>query len=252
MYDLSDTFERFEFQPLNRETFYRHFQQEGDVVKQWYQWWVEDFNWSSCRFYRAQYDRHLHLEFYRFNRLYCLKVRYPEELGNTPNAEANIEAWQNWAADSESLVEHRQARDCLIDFYSKPDSSVKVMRSSSIVQTLMEQIATDWDLTHKRQAKALWFNQVIPAPDARTLRHRQSMPYDEYLWSSHWRQVRAALMLIQKAQCVHCGDASFYGEGRERELHAHHHHYENRGRERYEDLSLLCKQHHKLEHELFH
>lgn len=97
---------------------------------------------------------------------------------------------------------------------------------------------------------SLWFNQTIRA-DGFNLAYLKSMPYHDYLNTEHWRQVRAAMLLIHRARCqgercVGC-DGAWFGD--EKYMHVHHLTYKNRGKERFADLRLLCDDCHKRIHE---
>ncbi len=58
------------------------------------------------------------------------------------------------------------------------------------------------------------------------------------------------MLLIEQARCSACGiwADSYYGGDWETDIHVHHLHYRNKGFERYEDLQLLCKEHHHEAH----
>jgi len=97
---------------------------------------------------------------------------------------------------------------------------------------------------------AMWFNSHIDNT-SHTVKELKALPYDEYLKTPHWRTVRDAMIMLhgcrcQGAECDMMGDSG-YG-GAESMIHVHHKNYKNRGNERFEDLTLLCDQCHRLEH----
>ena len=95
---------------------------------------------------------------------------------------------------------------------------------------------------------SVWFNTTFNNNPAEAKRLR-SLPYPEYLQSNHWRRVRCAIILAHGARCQHerCDIADSYWFD-EKWIHVHHLSYKNRGNERFEDLTLLCNECHKLEH----
>jgi len=57
--------------------------------------------------------------------------------------------------------------------------------------------------------------------------------YQSFLGSDHWRELREAKILDSDGKCEKCGRRS--------QLHVHHKTYERRGRERLDDLQVLCE-----------
>jgi hypothetical protein len=68
------------------------------------------------------------------------------------------------------------------------------------------------------------------------------LPYQEYLQTEHWAKARKTALERADFKCRVCnvGDT---------ELHVHHRTYQRLGREREEDLIVLCKECHSLFHE---
>lgn len=96
----------------------------------------------------------------------------------------------------------------------------------------------------------IWFNGYVNNASS-TVRELRGMPYAEYLKTPHWRNVRDAMIMFygcrcQGRKCDMMGDSG-YG-GAESTIHVHHLTYENRGNERFKDLTLLCDRCHKMEH----
>jgi 5-methylcytosine-specific restriction endonuclease McrA len=70
--------------------------------------------------------------------------------------------------------------------------------------------------------------------------HR-SVEYLEYLASLEWQGVRARIFATRPARCERCGTFGC-------RLDLHHKTYRNFGHERDEDLEVLCRECHELEH----
>lgn len=81
-------------------------------------------------------------------------------------------------------------------------------------------------------ADHLWVPQ--PQTDA------QSMSYDDYLKTEHWKHVAGQAKVRARHRCQLCN-----GDG---ELHVHHRTYERLGNEQPEDLTVLCSNCHTKYH----
>lgn len=95
-----------------------------------------------------------------------------------------------------------------------------------------------------------WFNKLINNPEDE-VSFLLELKYSEYLYTQHWQTVRDAMLLIYRARCqatdcLNSGE-SWYGD--EYGIHVHHMTYQNKGNERFKDLTLLCYIHHELWHE---
>lgn len=71
----------------------------------------------------------------------------------------------------------------------------------------------------------------------------KNMPYKSYLQTPHWKRVRRAAYGKFGRVCFACGTE-------EKTIHVHHLSYKNRGQENMDDLMLLCKDCHKMVHEV--
>lgn len=67
--------------------------------------------------------------------------------------------------------------------------------------------------------------------------------YKEYLRSSIWRQKRRLARLRAHGKCQRCGERLV-----KKEVHTHHLTYDRIGRERPEDLQVVCKGCHEFIH----
>lgn len=70
----------------------------------------------------------------------------------------------------------------------------------------------------------------------------RSMPYQKYLRSTHWSIVRARALGYADHRCFYCGATDH--------LDVHHLTYARRGCELDEDLMVLCRTCHAIEHPL--
>jgi 5-methylcytosine-specific restriction endonuclease McrA len=115
-----------------------------------------------------------------------------------------------------------------------------------------------WDLVAKEELAKnpahpelildhLWFNRVTQRdsenPDA-----LRKMPYPEYLKTTHWRRIRAAVLLLNFGKCQRCGTGTWENTSKR---HVHHLTYARRGQEQLADLEMLCDNCHSAEHGLF-
>jgi 5-methylcytosine-specific restriction endonuclease McrA len=69
--------------------------------------------------------------------------------------------------------------------------------------------------------------------------HKQG--YDEYLASDYWQGVRYLMLKAAGFKCQECG-------ANDKPLHVHHLTYQRLGRERDEDLVVLCESCHRGKH----
>lgn len=67
-----------------------------------------------------------------------------------------------------------------------------------------------------------------------------NMPYDEYLQTSHWHYERLGALNRAKHRCQLCNST--------KHLDVHHRTYKNRGHEKPEDLTVLCRKCHEHFH----
>lgn len=69
----------------------------------------------------------------------------------------------------------------------------------------------------------------------------EDMPYHEYLQTEWWRDLRRRKVRAAGFRCERCQTSG-------RRLDVHHLNYDRVGRERWEDLIVLCSQCHEREH----
>lgn len=70
----------------------------------------------------------------------------------------------------------------------------------------------------------------------------REMPYEEYLQTNHWQDVRRDALKRAKYRCVVCLT--------KKRLDVHHIDYSRRGFEEPEDVAVLCRDDHKIQHEI--
>lgn len=96
---------------------------------------------------------------------------------------------------------------------------------------------------------AVWYYQIanrivmtgniVFAEDA-IIQFLQSMPYDQYLQTAHWKRTRKEALNRAKHRCQVCNTP--------KKLQVHHRTYERRGEELPEDLTVLCDNCHETFH----
>ena len=69
-----------------------------------------------------------------------------------------------------------------------------------------------------------------------------NLPYEEYLLTEHWQEVRRGALKRAKHKCQLCNKSS--------NLHVHHRTYENRGCEDISDVIVLCRECHEKHHDI--
>lgn len=108
----------------------------------------------------------------------------------------------------------------------------------------------NWFFTLKRKTGLLGLpNEELFSPYARRRISRKSQvkheasysQYNEYLQSSHWKDIRRQRLAMDGFQCSICGTA--------KNLEVHHLTYERLGHEDLDDLVSLCKRCHAIVHE---
>jgi hypothetical protein len=94
--------------------------------------------------------------------------------------------------------------------------------------------------------------KVIPEPEikidfnslddyGKLIHYLKSIPYDEYLETEHWKHFRNEALKWAGHKCQLCSKE-------DTTLVIHHKTYENRGRETFNDVIVLCEDCHKLVH----
>jgi hypothetical protein len=78
-------------------------------------------------------------------------------------------------------------------------------------------------------------NPDLPVPTLKDL------PYQDYLATPHWQDVRHRALAYADHRCQLCGRGKV-------ELHVHHNTYERLGAERASDVVVLCAEHHAKFH----
>lgn len=68
-----------------------------------------------------------------------------------------------------------------------------------------------------------------------------TIPYEDYLQTTWWKNVREAALKRAEYRCQVCYSPN--------NLHVHHRTYERRGKEKDSDLTVLCSECHKLFHD---
>nr|PZN50943.1 MAG: hypothetical protein DIU68_17375 [Chloroflexota bacterium] len=198
-----------------------------------YAHWQQTFFRRAWLFYRAQYLAHYRLIWEAFCAAHHLLPSDP------------LPEWleQAWAAQREEtgLREHEQFLE-----------AQRVMLEQAFVPLADQRTGSaSPDLTHPLHFDALWFRSVTRTTPEEQARLR-ALPYEDYLQSPRWRQLRAAMMLLHEGRCqgerCHAPDDSWYGD--ENLIDVHHLSYARVADERYEDVRLLCHRCHEKAHEV--
>lgn len=108
----------------------------------------------------------------------------------------------------------------------------KWMRASSVSRMLLDAVKKAINL----ETDLLNEFQALRLPELKT------MPYDQYLQTPEWAQIRYRSLLIADHKCQAC-------EAEGVVLHVHHKTYERLGEELPEDLIVLCEGCHASVHE---
>ncbi|WP_394899977.1 HNH endonuclease [Clostridium butyricum] len=78
----------------------------------------------------------------------------------------------------------------------------------------------------------------------KALKFLRKMKYTSYLKTEHWKHFRNEAIKYYQGKCQLCGTV----EKHSYDLHLHHNNYDNRGRETFNDVTLLCSKCHKKHH----
>lgn len=214
-----------------------------------YREWLDTFISKASVFYHVQEVNHGELVW----RAFCRAHGIP-----TDDSASRYGLYDEWEAELEyqgvnaHILDHRAAMSRLNAYreslYGKRDlwhSSVEGIEQflKSLHEVTPDVLRPDID--------AFWFNRCVTNNDARTAVDLRDMPYSEYLKSTHWRRVRAAMLLIHRARCnnMRCiGSEEGAWMGDEKFVRVHHMNYRYRGCERLQDLRLLCDTCHEQLH----
>lgn len=78
-----------------------------------------------------------------------------------------------------------------------------------------------------------------------TPKELHAMPYEDYLWTEHWKNVREVMLRFARYRCQLCNTP----ETMTNVIHVHHRTYARRGYEDAADLIVLCSDCHNIFHE---
>lgn len=237
-------FEWFRFRPLTLEDFSSYFETNTDEVKYWYRRWSQEYNNLAHFFYRQQCELHILYEFRKFSHKHFLKLSYPSELNN----EEYYQKWLVWQEAACLLQEHLQFFDER-SYLSDVKNEYTLMSGKEWSESLDQDMKKGWNERKRLIIKSLWFNTNIRVQSLEYITTHKMLSYNQYLKTTHWKRIRQAKILIEQAKCTPCGSTYSYKYDDLIDLHVHHLHYRNIGCERYEDIRLLCRQHHEELHQ---
>lgn len=250
-------FKYFFFKPITFDVFFRSLGtrynlQSVESAKKVYNDWLILFCQKSSMFYHAQYDYHQGV----VEKGFRLENKVPEDHNFS---EYGLEASWDYCSRENGLTAHyyEYENQCsLIENtinWARSESHIPPTHSIGEITKKFEITRSEIALRQRpvtRVINELWFNSTINNPDNIASKLRNT-PYPQYLQTIHWRHVRAAMMLIHRASCQAEGHYEMFESwyfGWEPETGVHHLTYRNKGNERYCELALLCKEHHKLWH----
>jgi hypothetical protein len=245
------------FDSLTFEQFYNYFShrydfQTAEYAKQVYNDWLIYFNKISFVFYKAQYTRHRDI----VEREFSTENHIPKECD--PSEYGLYEKWK-YFSEEKGLLAHYEQLENLYHSTERRENEAKLENNvpdfCSIGELAQKYIRERNDISLNRRPSTkvineLWFNSTINNSDE-IISELRKTHYPDYLKTKHWQRIRAAMMMIHKASCQaegHYEQFESWYFGGESDIDVHHLHYRNIGNERYADLALLCKDHHKLWH----
>ncbi len=229
----------FFFEPLRFERLVEQLEQSTyahQSLRNLYLHWLDEFCRKSILFYQNQYRAHSELSWSEF----CSKYEIPDY--ETPsNFDLGFE-WESWKEEyllNSHYDKYRDVIQTMSDLQNITNTEIRSNLTLPNSETIL-----------MREFDKIWFNNLINNPP-QIITELKSLDYERYLQTAHWRRIRAAMFLINKAICQadECNviGESWYGSS-ESGLDVHHLSYSNRGNERFDDLALLCRYHHKLTH----
>ena len=233
-------FEYFFFKPLDYSEL-AGYPQENNAnagLKDIYTGWIGGYWHKAQLFYQSQYRRHQDITWLSF----CQHYQIPE-YQSVNNLSLDYE-WADWK-ENYRLNDH-------FDRYQMTVQELSTLSDTLPDRTGLKTTDSKSDeVTVYKELDKIWFNGLINN-SSDVMAKLRSISYEKYLETTHWKKIRAAMILInsaicQAAQCSIVGE-SWYG-GNESDLEVHHLDYSNRGNERFNDLALLCKRHHITVHQ---
>jgi len=250
-------FNYFFFQPISFEQFYNAFKteynfQSAESAKRIYNDWIMFFSHRAGLFYRSQYSYHQSI----MEKGFSIEQQIPE--GHSFSEYGLDEHWEYYSREN-GLTAHYYEHESQLSTIHSLDEWARLENNTPTIHT-MSDLAQDFETTRNEIAlrqrpttkaiNELWFNSTIKNSDD-IISQLRKIPYPEYLKTKHWQRIRAAMLLIHKASCQaegHYEQFESWYFGWEPEIDVHHITYVNKGNERYSDLVLLCKDHHKIWH----
>jgi 5-methylcytosine-specific restriction endonuclease McrA len=228
----------FFFEPLKYERFVDQFGQtilDPNELRTAYLAWTSEFCRKSLLFYQNQYRAHSDITWMEFCRTYEIP-----DYEHPSNFSLELE-WEDWK-EVHLLSSH----------YSRSEEKIESMSrlEEKIGEEFKPNALLNRELIPPKEIDKIWFNDLVNN-SPQVVAELRGLKYPRYLETEHWRRIRAAMFLINKAICqaadCYVVGESWYG-GSESGLDVHHLTYANRGNERFEDLALLCRQHHEYLH----
>ena len=236
-------FEYFFFKPLSYSELAGYSQENQannglQITINIYRGWVGRYWHKTQLFYQSQFRKHQDLTWLSF----CQHYQIPD-YESSSNLGLDYE-WADWK-ENYQLNDHSDRYQMTIQQLSELTDTLPDRSGFKTDDSISDELAT------YKEIDKIWFNRLINNP-SNVVAKLKSISYEKYLETTHWKKIRAAMILINAAicqahQCSIAGE-SWYG-GNESDLEIHHLDYSNRGNERFDDLAVLCKRHHELIHQ---
>jgi hypothetical protein len=251
--------EQFRSHPHSFDAFMQHFgvvyTMPPEIAQEIYDRWLCSFFAKLISFYPFQFTRHERWARQQFK----YETGIDPDIEDTMDEDASVkfnDYMEDVCRDHLTFVDKEldqlyvRCSDLEQRWHARPDLDRHSMLAIDADRDREDEL--DGQGPSRQDIDAWWFNTTLLVNIAEQ-RKLRALAYQDYISTEHWRQVRAALILLNRCRCQarSCqGLDSAYGGGWERHIHVHHRHYRNLGNERYEDIVMLCDTHHEAWHQV--
>ncbi len=212
--------------------------------------WAERFYTRAKTLYFSQFCRHTA----SIRRAFYQEHGLDTDLGLSEYPQEYADLWETFCRCEELEAHQREQQESLdiswavMNKWTSPSPYGACMSGILIENERLLTVAPDLNAMLAR-IWTYWFDCETNVPPEEQTRLRR-LPYAEYRKSTYWKRVRAAMCLIYRLRCQshRCTGLDSWLLG-EYDLKVHHLHYRNRGRERLDNLRLLCADCHKKAHD---
>ena len=229
------SFEWFTFQPLPLSLFTLCIPPDcRERTQSFWQEWTTEYAHSCYKFYRQQLEDH----WYALARDFC------RSRGLNPDCPTDYVQDYEWVDDWRDVLDrdlaysaHKEAFESWKARQQRPAEPLNFLWQAA--RTNDRALFEQWADT-RSAANEKWFSFNIPPQPSALVADLKRLSSSDYVRTSYWKRVRAALILINEGMCEQCRE-SFMSDLPD--LWVRRLQY-NSGEERYSDLKLLCKVHH--------